>query len=127
MTVRTGGGPTEEKEADSVRKILAKVDDARLGRAIAGLVRHELVVQNVRRDGGEVRAEVVSRGKRGKQVYGVAFHVVGRGHIAFCSCADRRERGVNCKHIAVLALHELGMAAQARSEHRELSGVLLQL
>lgn len=110
-----------------MRKILAKVDDARLGRAIAGMVRRELVVRKPQREVGSIRAQVVSVGKRSEQVYGVEFSVVGRGHAVFCSCADRRERGVYCKHIAALALHELGAVAQARSEHREHPGVLLQL
>jgi len=110
-----------------VRKILAKVDDGRLGRAVAGLVRRELVVEDVARDGGETRAAVRSIGKRGVKVYSVEFHVAGRGHAVFCSCDDRRKRGVYCKHIAALALHELGEAAHTRSEHRQHRGLLLDM
>lgn len=109
-----------------MRKILAKVDDARLGRAIAGLVQHTLVVEHVVRDGGVVRAKVHSRGARGEKIYGVGITVVGRGHGVFCSCEDWRERGVACKHIAAVALHELGAAAHARST-RSMIGLLLQL
>ncbi|WP_420852023.1 SWIM zinc finger family protein [Pelotomaculum isophthalicicum] len=45
----------------------------------------------------------------------------------FCSCDDRRKRGVYCKHIAALALHELGEAAHTRSEHRQHRGLLLDM
>ncbi|MDF9408231.1 MAG: hypothetical protein A4E52_00119 [Pelotomaculum sp. PtaB.Bin013] len=98
-----------------MRKILVKVDDGRLGRAVAGLVQRSLVVEDVVRDSGEIRAKVRSIGKRGVRVYSVAFSIVGRGHAVFCSCEDRRKRGAYCKHIAALALHELGVQAYARS------------
>lgn len=62
-----------------MRKILAKVDESRLGRAVAGLVRRELIVEDVVRDGGEIRAAVRSIGKRGVKVYSVEFHVAGKG------------------------------------------------
>lgn len=109
-----------------MRKVLAKVDDARLGRAVAGLVRRELVVEDVRREGGVVRAKVRSIGKRGEKVYRVGIKTVGRGFAVFCSCEDWGERGVHCKHIAAVALHELGATAQARST-RSMVGLLLQL
>lgn len=41
-----------------MKGIPARVDEARLGRAVAGLVRRELQVVDVERDGGTVRAEV---------------------------------------------------------------------
>ncbi len=109
-----------------MRKILAKVDEARLGRAIAGLVTRALVVERVERVDGGVRAKICSFGKRGVKVYMVGLKVVGRGHGVFCSCEDWSVRGVHCKHIAALALHELGAVAQARSERSEV-GLLLQL
>lgn len=109
-----------------MRKVLARVDDARLGRAIAGLVQHTLIVEHIVRDGGMVRARVRSSGARGVKFYGVGITVVGRGHGVFCSCEDWQERGVACKHIAAVALHELGAAAHARST-RSMVGLLLQL
>jgi uncharacterized Zn finger protein len=121
-----------KKEALLVRKVLARVDDARLGRAVAGLVHRELLVENVVRDGGEVRASVLSIGDRGTKVFGVGLTVVGRGHGVFCSCEDWRERGVVCKHFAAVALHELGAQSRARSTRstrstRSMVGLLLQL
>ena len=106
-----------------MRKVLAKVDDARLGRAIAGLVTRALEVEKVTRREKEICALVVSKGKRGVKEYGVCI----KGRQVSCSCSDYRERGVHCKHIAAVALHELGAVAQARSERKELKGVLLQL
>lgn len=103
-----------------MRKVLAKVDDARLGRAVAGLVTHTLLVDRVVREEKEVRAQVLSMGKQGVRAYGVCI----RGRQVFCSCSDFRERRVHCKHIAAVALHELGAAALARSERREV-GVLV--
>ncbi|HHU87302.1 MAG TPA: SWIM zinc finger family protein [Peptococcaceae bacterium] len=52
--------------------------------------------------------------------------MVGRGHGVFCSCEDWRQRGIVCKHIAAVALHELGARAHARST-RSMVGLLLQL
>ncbi|MGI6491376.1 MAG: SWIM zinc finger family protein [Pelotomaculum sp.] len=109
-----------------MKGILARVDEGRLGRAVAGLVQRSLVVEDVVRDGGEVRAKVRSSGVRGVQVYGVGITVVGRGHGVFCSCEDWRQRGIVCKHIAAVALHELGAQAHARST-RSMVGLLLQL
>lgn len=71
-----------------MRKVLAKVDDARLGRAIAGFVTRALVVERVEREGGAVRAVVRSTGKRGEKVYKVGVKPVGRGFAVFCSCED---------------------------------------
>ena len=109
-----------------MRKVLVRMDDARLGRAIAGLVQHTLVVEHVVRDGGVVRARVRTTGARGVKFNGVGITVVGRGHGVFCSCEDWQERGVVCKHIAAVALHELGAAARAHST-RSMVGLLLQL
>lgn len=105
-----------------MRKVLAKVDDARLGRAIAGLVTQSLVVREVTRREKETCALVVSNGKRGVKEYGVCI----KGRQVSCSCSDYRERGAHCKHIAAVALHELGAAAQARST-RSMVRLLLQL
>lgn len=109
-----------------MKKVLARVDTGRLGRAIAGLVQHSLIVEHVIREGGSVRASVRCSGVRGAKVYGVGLTVVGRGHGVFCSCEDWRERGVVCKHIAAVALHELGAHSHARST-RGMVGLLLQL
>lgn len=108
-----------------MKGILARVDEARLGRAVAGLVQRSLVVEVVVRDGGEVRARVRSFGVRGEKVCSVGIKVVGRGHGVFCSCEDWQLRGVACKHIAAVALHELGAQAHARSS-RSMVGLLLQ-
>lgn len=105
----------------NLRALLRRVDDGRFGRAIAGMVTHQLVVREVVRRERETVAEVLRIGVRGKRVYGVA---IGARH-ATCSCSDYRERGVLCKHIAALVLHELGEAAAARSQRRKL-GVLVQ-
>ena len=107
-----------------MKGILARVDEARLGRAVAGLVQRSLQVVDVVRVGGAVRAEVRSVGKRGVQVYRVSVVVVGRGHGVSCSCSDWFKRGVVCKHIAAVALHELGAQAHARSTRSEV-GLLL--
>lgn len=115
-----------KKEAVSVKGILAKVDDARLGRAVSGLVQRSLVVENVMRDGRKIRAKVRSVGTRGERIYSVGISVVGRGHSALCSCEDWQKRGLHCKHIAAVALHELGASAHARST-RSMVGLLLQL
>jgi uncharacterized Zn finger protein len=109
-----------------VKGILARVDEGRLGRAVAGLVQRSLVVEDVLRDGGSIRARVRSTGVRGERVHSVGLTVVGRGHGVFCSCEDWQLRGVACKHIAAVALHELGSQAHARST-RSMVGVLLQL
>ena len=98
-----------------MRKILAKVDDGRLGRAIAGSISRALVVREIMHREKEICAVVVSYGKMGTREFGVCI----RGRQVFCSCSDFRERGVHCKHIAAVALHELGALAQARSERCE--------
>lgn len=101
-----------------MRKVLAKVDDARLGRAVAGLLDGSLKVVDVQRGQG-VSARV--KGTRGE------YTVYIEGKRVHCSCMDFYKRRVHCKHIAALALHELGAQAKARSERRELDGILLQL
>lgn len=53
-----------------MRKLLAKVDDGRLGRAVAGLVTQTLVVQEIARREKEICALVVSRGKTGTREFG---------------------------------------------------------
>lgn len=108
-----------------MRRLLGKVEDGRLGRAIAGLVTRQLVVSRVVRREKETVAEVFSVGARGERVYGCGITVTGRR--GWCSCSDYRERGVFCKHIAALALHEIGEAARARSEQRELGVLVHQL
>lgn len=107
-----------------MRKVLRRVDDGRLGRAIAGLVARALSVEDVVRRDKEVCVLVRSSGKTGVREFGVCI----RGRQVSCSCSDYRRRGVHCKHIAAVVLHELAEAAQApRSERREIRGQLLQL
>ena len=103
-----------------MRRILTRVDDGRLGRAIAGLVTRGLVVQEIKRREKEICALVVSYGKTGSREFGVCI----RGRQVFCSCSDFRERGLHCKHIAAVALHELGALAQARSERCEVVALM---
>ncbi len=100
-----------------MRKVLAKVEEGRLGRAVAGFVTRALVVQEIKRREKEVCALVVSNGRKGTREFGVCI----RGRQVFCSCNDFREHGVHCKHIAAVALHELGAVAQARSERCEVN------
>lgn len=100
-----------------MRRLLGKVDDGRFGRALAGLIFGQFAVEGVvRHADGSVFADVVSVSKSGRRVYGVGIGKRG----AHCTCSDFRQRQVLCKHIAALALYELGAAAQARSEHRTL-------
>lgn len=99
-----------------MRKVLSKVDDGRFGRAVAGLVTLTLVVKEITHRKRKVCALVVSYGKKGTREFGVCI----RGQQVFCSCRDFREHGVHCKHIAAVALHEMGAAAQARSERSEI-------
>lgn len=101
-----------------MRKVLKKVDDARLGRAVAGMLDGSLKVVDVKRVKGISGIVVGTRGK---------YTVYIEGRQVYCSCRDFYERRVHCKHIAALALHELGARAKARSERRELDGILLQL
>lgn len=108
-------------ELKRFRGIIARVDDGRLGSAVAGMVTRQLVVSDVTRRDGEVAAEIVSSGSSGRRVYGVTIGL----RFATCSCKDYRERGVLCKHIAALALHELGEVAAARSERRDV-GLLVR-
>ena len=93
-----------------MRKVLRRVDDARLGRALAGLAMRVLSVEDVVRRDNEVCVLVRSSGKTGVREFGVCI----RGQQVSCSCSDFRKRGVHCKHIALVALHELAEAAQAR-------------
>lgn len=98
-----------------MKKVLAKVDEARLGRAVAGLLDGSLRVEDVIRDGRGISAEV--RGTRDS--YSVYF----RGRVITCSCPDHRVRGSFCKHIAAVALHELAVFAKARSTRRSIEQV----
>jgi len=91
-----------------MRRILAKVDDGRFGRAVAGLVTGTLVVECVARGEKEIVADVCSVGKTGSRAYTVLL----RGRQVFCTCRDYRERGVHCKHVAAVVLHKLGAAAR---------------
>jgi len=94
-----------------VRKVLRRVDDDRLGRALAGLDMRVLSVENVVRRDNEVCVLVRSSGKTGVREFGVCI----RGRQVRCSCIDFRKHGVHCKNIALVAPHELAEAAQALS------------
>ena len=100
-----------------MRKILAKVDDARLGRAVAGLLDGSIKVIDVQRDDRGTRARI--RGTRDE------FTVYIEGKQVYCSCLDFYSHKKYCKHIAAVALYELGAVAKARSERRELIGLML--
>ncbi|AQS60638.1 hypothetical protein B0537_14980 [Desulforamulus ferrireducens] len=58
--------------------------------------------------------------KHGSKQYMVVIERRGRGGSARCGCEDAVKRGVLCKHIAFAAMSELGLAAAARSAHRQL-------
>lgn len=98
-------------------KILSKVDDARLGRAVAGLLDGSIKVVDVQRDEQGTRARIW--GTRDE------FTVYIEGKQVHCSCLDFYSHRIYCKHIATVALHELGATAKARSERRELTGLML--
>ncbi|NLI12959.1 SWIM zinc finger family protein [Pelotomaculum propionicicum] len=102
-----------------MRKFLCKVDDSRLGRAVAGLLDGSIKVVDVQRGVQDVSARI--KGTRDEYTVYIECKRV------YCSCRDFFERSVYCKHIASVALHELGAVAKARSERRELKGLLLQL
>jgi len=98
-----------------LRKLLGKVDDGRFGRALAGMqagwqwdckTRQSGRVEGFVRDGSKERMVVIERR--------------GRGGVARCGCEDAVKRGVLCKHAAFAAMSELGLAAAARSAHRQL-------
>jgi hypothetical protein len=104
-----------------VRKLLGRVDDGRLGRAIAGLG-HGRCRWRMSYVGIMKSACGGSSGKTGVR----SSACVIRGRQVSCSCSDYRRRGVYCKHIAAVALHELGASAHARST-RNIVGLLMQL
>jgi uncharacterized Zn finger protein len=106
-----------------LRALLAKVDDGRFGRGVAGL-----------RQGWKfnVTGRKVSTGElSGIVVHGEKTYLVeitrgrGRGGVltGSCTCEDHKQRGVLCKHIAFAALWELGFRAAERSAHREVRDV----
>lgn len=100
-----------------MRKILATVDDTRLGRAVAGLMDGSIQVVDVQREEYSLSAQI--KGTRDE------FTVYIEGKRVYCSCLDFYRRRTYCKHIAAVALHELGAVAKARSERRELTSMLL--
>jgi uncharacterized Zn finger protein len=98
-----------------LRRLLGKVDDGRLGRALAGLQAGWQWECEVRR-AERVEGLVLYGDKR----YRVAIERRGARCVARCSCDDAVARGVLCKHIAFAAVAELAAAAAARSAHRQL-------
>ncbi|KAF1086185.1 hypothetical protein SPSYN_00926 [Sporotomaculum syntrophicum] len=98
-----------------LRKLLGKVDDGRFGRALAGL-QAGWQWQCEERQDGLVEGYV----KHGSKQYMVVIGQRGRRYFARCGCEDAVKRGVLCKHIAFAAMSELGLAAAARSAHRQL-------
>ncbi len=98
-----------------LRRLLGKVDDGRFGRALAGLKAGWQWQCEVRQD-GLVEGYV----QHGSKKYMVVIGQRGRRYFARCGCEDAVKRGVLCKHIAFAAMSELGLAAAARSAHRQL-------
>lgn len=98
-----------------LRRLLGKVDDGRFGRALAGMQAGWQWDCDTRQD--ELIEGYV---KHGSKKYMVVIERRGRGGTARCSCEDAVKRGVLCKHIAFAAMSELGLAAAARSAHRQL-------
>jgi hypothetical protein len=98
-----------------LRRLLGKVDDGRFGRALAG-------IQVGWQWDCDTRQDELIEGyvKHGSKKYMVVIERRGRGGTARCSCEDAVKRGVLCKHIAFAAMSELGLAAAARSAHRQL-------
>lgn len=87
-----------------MRKILAKVDDARLGRAVAGLLDGSIKVVNVQH--GEQCVSARIKGTR----YEYTVYIEGRR--VHCSCMDFYELRVQCKHIATARVRCFGIGAQ---------------
>ncbi len=98
-----------------LRKLLGKVDDGRFGRAVAGMQAGWQWECRERHEGW-----VVGFVRYGRKEFYVVIEQRGRRGLARCSCYDVVHRGVLCKHIAFGAMSELGLAAAARSAHREL-------
>jgi hypothetical protein len=98
-----------------LRRLLGKVDDGRFGRALAGL-QAGWQWQCKERKAEYVEGFVLYGGKQ----YMVVIERRGTRCVAWCSCKDAVARGVLCKHIAFAAMSELGLAAAARSAHRQL-------
>jgi len=98
-----------------LRKVLSKVENGRFGRALAGMQAGWQWECKGRYKGWVAEFVRYSR----KEYYVVIEQRCRRG-IARCSCYDVVHRGVLCKHIAFAAMSELGLAAAARSAHREL-------
>lgn len=107
-----------------LRRVLDKVEDGRFSRALAGLQAGWQWEPDARvfSDAGDVRQVLTVHGfvtYSGKR-YEVAIQQCGRGYRCRCSCSDHVRRGVLCMHIAFAAMSELGLAAAARSAHRQL-------
>lgn len=98
-----------------LRDLFSQVENGRFGRAVAGLM-SGWRVEVVYRRSDDVRGFIRYDGK----VFAVSICEIAGVLVASCSCHDHMRRGSLCKHVAALAMHELGAAAQARSEHREL-------
>jgi uncharacterized Zn finger protein len=75
------------------------------------MVKGAQVVENVDRVEKETVADVGSVGKTGSKGYMVLL----RGRRVFRICRDYRERGVHCKHVVAVVLHEPGAAAQRKA------------
>ncbi|WP_066633305.1 hypothetical protein [Desulfolucanica intricata] len=98
-----------------LRRLLGKVDDGRFGRALAGMQ------ADWQWQCKERRAEYVEGFVRyGSKQYMVVIERRGKRYVARCGCDDAVKRGVLCKHVAFAAMSELGLAAAARSAHRQL-------
>jgi len=106
-----------------LRALLAKVDDGRFGRALAGLRQGWRFTVSQRRVATGELAGIVQHGE--KAYYMEITRGRGRGGalVGSCTCEDYRQRGVLCKHIAFAALWELGFRAAERSAHRQVRDV----
>jgi len=103
-----------------LRKLLAKVESGRYGRALAGLRQGwQFKVFKRRIATGELSG--IIRSNNGKEYAVIITRGRGRGGVLVgrCSCKDNQLSGVLCKHIAFAALWELGYRAAMRSAHKE--------
>ncbi|MFA7468265.1 MAG: SWIM zinc finger family protein [Desulfotomaculaceae bacterium] len=98
-----------------LRKLLGRVNDGRFGRALAGM-QAGWQWECKQRQAGLVEGFV----RYGSKNFMVVIERRGRGGVARCGCEDTVKRGVLCKHVAFAAMSELGLAAAARSAHRQL-------
>lgn len=101
-----------------LRKLLAKVEEGRFARGLAGLQsgwQFEVVRRVFSKRGVEVAGYVRYNNKK----FGVSIKPTG----SYCSCEDAMSRKMLCKHIAFAAMAELAHYATERSAHRQVQEV----